>query len=89
VIYVVKDLIRILTYRNTLEYIQAINPINVIYVVKNLVWIITYRNTSFVYHHSVVIQHLVSDKRFSLISKEKLQNVTINHIIKVYHQYVF
>jgi hypothetical protein len=43
----------------------------------------------FFYHHSVVIQHLLSDRRFSLISKENIHNVTINHIIMVYHQYVF
>ena len=29
----------------------------------------------FFYHHSVVIQHLVSDKQLSLISKENLHNV--------------
>jgi DNA-directed RNA polymerase subunit RPC12/RpoP len=31
---VVKDLIRILTYRNTLEHILVINLMNVMYVVK-------------------------------------------------------
>ena len=30
---------------------------------------------SFLYHHSVVIQHLVSDRRLSLISKENVYNV--------------
>jgi len=45
VIYVVKDLVRILIYRNTLEHIQVINLINVIYVVNCLVRIIAYRNT--------------------------------------------
>ena len=29
----------------------------------------------FFYHHSVVIQHLVSDRRLSLISKENIYNV--------------
>jgi hypothetical protein len=29
----------------------------------------------FFYHHSVVIQHLVSDRRLSLISKENIHNV--------------
>jgi hypothetical protein len=43
--YVVKGLIRILTYRSTLEYIQVINHINVMYVVKDLIRIFTNRNT--------------------------------------------
>jgi hypothetical protein len=29
----------------------------------------------FFYHHTVVIQHLVSDRRYSLISKENVYNV--------------
>jgi hypothetical protein len=37
VIYVVKDLVIVVTYRDTFEYIQVINLINVIYVVKDLV----------------------------------------------------
>ena len=37
VLYVVKDLVKIFTYRCTLEHIQVINLINVIYVVKDLV----------------------------------------------------
>jgi hypothetical protein len=37
VIYVVKDLVWIVTYRDILEHIQVINLINVIYVVKDLV----------------------------------------------------
>jgi hypothetical protein len=37
VMYVVKDLVVILTYRHTLEHIQVINLINVMYVVKDLV----------------------------------------------------
>jgi phosphoenolpyruvate synthase/pyruvate phosphate dikinase len=32
--YVVKDIVRIVTYRDTLEYILVINLINVMYVVK-------------------------------------------------------
>jgi hypothetical protein len=38
VIYVVKDLVWIIAYRDTLEHILVINHINVIYVVKDLVW---------------------------------------------------
>jgi hypothetical protein len=34
-----------IAYRNTLEYIQVINLINVIYVVECLVGMIAYRNT--------------------------------------------
>jgi len=37
VIYVVKDLVRMVAYRHTLEYILVINLISVIYVVKCLV----------------------------------------------------
>jgi hypothetical protein len=37
VIYVVKDLVRMVAYRDTLEHIQVIHLINVIYVVKDLV----------------------------------------------------
>jgi len=37
VYYVVKDLVRILTCRNTLEHILVINLINVMYVDKDLV----------------------------------------------------
>jgi hypothetical protein len=37
VMYVVKDLVIILTYTNTLEYTLVIRLINVIYVVKDLV----------------------------------------------------
>ena len=43
--YVVKDLVKILTYRYTLEHILVKNLINVIYVVKNVVRIVTYRDT--------------------------------------------
>jgi hypothetical protein len=45
--YVVKDLVKILTYRYTLEHILVKNLINVMYmyVVKNLVRIVTYRDT--------------------------------------------
>jgi hypothetical protein len=43
--YVANDLIRILTNRNTLEYILVINRINVMYVIKDLIKILTYRNT--------------------------------------------
>ena len=43
--YVVKDLVRIVTYRDTLEYILVINLINVMYVVKDLVRMINYRHT--------------------------------------------
>jgi hypothetical protein len=45
VIYVVKDLVRLVTYRNTLEYTVVIHLINVIYVVKDLVRMVTYRDT--------------------------------------------
>jgi len=41
VIYVVKDLLRILTYRNTLPYTLVIHLINVMYVVKDLVRMVT------------------------------------------------
>ena len=46
-IYVVKDLVTIVTYRTMLEYILVINLIhvNVIYVVKDLVRMVTYRHT--------------------------------------------
>ena len=44
-IYVVECLVRILTYRNTLEHILVINRINVMYVVKDVVIIVTYRHT--------------------------------------------
>jgi hypothetical protein len=43
--YVAKDLVGILIYRITLEYIQVINLANVMYVVKDLVGILTYRHT--------------------------------------------
>ena len=43
--YVEKDLVIILTYRNILEYTLVIHLINVIYVVKDLVVILTYRYT--------------------------------------------
>jgi hypothetical protein len=42
VIYVIKDLVRMVAYRNTLEYILVINLIN---VAKCLVRMVTYRNT--------------------------------------------
>jgi hypothetical protein len=42
---VVKDLVRMVTYRDTLEHILLINLINVIYVVKNLFRMLVYRNT--------------------------------------------
>jgi hypothetical protein len=45
VIYVVKDLVRMVTYRTTLEHILVINLINVMYVVKDLVRMVGYRNT--------------------------------------------
>ena len=47
VIYVVKDLVRIVAFRHTLEYryIQVIHLINVAYVVKDLVKILHYRYT--------------------------------------------
>ena len=35
----------------------------------------TYNVMPFFYHHNVVIQHLVSDRPFSLISKENIHNV--------------
>jgi hypothetical protein len=45
VVYVVKYLVRHLTYRHTLEYIQVIHLIHVMYVVKDLVRIVAYRDT--------------------------------------------
>jgi hypothetical protein len=45
VMYVVKCLFRMFTYRNILEYTLVINLINVIYVVKDLVRMVTYRHT--------------------------------------------
>ena len=42
---VVKDLVIIVTYRNTLEYTQVINLTNVMFVLKCLVRIVTYRHT--------------------------------------------
>ena len=45
VIYVVNDLVIILTYRNTLEHILVINLINVIFVIECLVRKVTYRIT--------------------------------------------
>jgi hypothetical protein len=45
VIYVVKDLLGMVVYRDTLEYIQVIHLINVIYVVNYLVRMIAYRHT--------------------------------------------
>ena len=42
--YVVKDLVRMVTYRSTLEHILVINIINVMYVVMCLVRILTYRS---------------------------------------------
>jgi hypothetical protein len=36
-VYAVKDLVRMVAYRDTLEHIQVINLINVMYVVKDLV----------------------------------------------------
>jgi hypothetical protein len=35
VMYVVKDLVRMVTYRHTLEYMQVIHLIDVMYVVKD------------------------------------------------------
>jgi hypothetical protein len=43
--YVVKDLVIMLTYTNTLEYTLVIHLINVIYVAKDLVRHLTYRHT--------------------------------------------
>jgi hypothetical protein len=43
--YVVKDLVRHLTYRHTLEHIQVIHLIDVMYVVKDLVRMVAYRDT--------------------------------------------
>jgi hypothetical protein len=37
VIYVVKDLVGMVTYKHTLEHIQVINLINVLYVIEDLV----------------------------------------------------
>jgi hypothetical protein len=45
VIYVIKDLVRMVAYRNTLEHILVINLIYM-YVVKCLVRILTYTHTS-------------------------------------------
>jgi hypothetical protein len=45
VIYVLKDLVRMVAFRHTLEYIQVIHLINVAYVVKDLVKILPYRYT--------------------------------------------
>ena len=59
VIYVVKDLIRILTYRHTLEHTLLINLINVIYVVKDLVRMLVYRNT--LEHTSNKINYVMKD----------------------------
>jgi hypothetical protein len=44
VVYVVKDLVIMVTYRDTLEHILVINLVNLIYVVKDLVTIIAYRH---------------------------------------------
>jgi hypothetical protein len=45
VMYVVKNLVRMVAYRDTLEHIQVINLINVMYVVKDLDRMLTYRHT--------------------------------------------
>jgi hypothetical protein len=43
--YVVRDLLRTIAYRHTLEHALVINLINVIYVVKDLVIVVTYGHT--------------------------------------------
>jgi hypothetical protein len=47
VMYVVKDLVRMVAYRDTLEHILVIDLINLIYlyVVKDLVIVVTYKYT--------------------------------------------
>jgi hypothetical protein len=53
VIYVIKDLVRMVTYRITLAHILLINRIHVMYVVKDLVIVVPYR-TILEYHTSHV-----------------------------------
>jgi hypothetical protein len=50
-----KDLVRMVTYRHTLECILVINRINVIYVVKDLVRMVAYRDTL---DNILVINHI-------------------------------
>ena len=50
--YVVKDLVKILTYRYTLEHILVINLINVMYVVKDLVRMVTYNVKRYIRIHT-------------------------------------
>jgi hypothetical protein len=57
VLYVVKCLVRILTYRDTLEHIQVINPINVMYVIKDFIGMTTCSN---ILEHIQVI-NLIND----------------------------
>jgi hypothetical protein len=58
VIYVVKDLVRMVAYRDTLEHIQVIHLINVIYVVKDLVSMVAFRHT--LEYRYIQVIHLIN-----------------------------